>query len=172
MLNFVHSLLQKRRVLMEKVDLTKQFAYRLRDAMIAAGFNSRRSTSGVCIHKLAEITGYSLQICRKYLRGEAIPEPIKLVEVAAKLNVSPGWLLFGDHHNDTPLSEDKITINKNLLHYIFTQAAGLYNNSPLGDELPDFLLELINDLGQINATEEQSKKIIDLALSSIKRFSH
>ena len=61
---------------MEKVNLTKQFAYRLRDAMIAAGFNSQRSTSGVCIHKLAEITGYSVQICRKYLRGEAIPEPL------------------------------------------------------------------------------------------------
>ena len=37
---------------MEKVNLAKQFAYRLRDAMIAAGFNSQRSTSGVCIHKL------------------------------------------------------------------------------------------------------------------------
>src|SRR5580692_1281071 len=81
---------------MEKVDLTKQFSYRLRDAMIAAGFNSQRSTSGVCIHKLAEITGYSVQICRKYLRGEAIPEPLKLAEIAAKLHVSPGWLLFGD----------------------------------------------------------------------------
>ncbi|STX40931.1 putative transcriptional regulator [Legionella donaldsonii] len=157
---------------MEKVDLTKQFAYRLRDAMIAAGFNSQRSTSGVCIHKLAEITGYSLQICRKYLRGEAIPEPTKLVEISSKLNVSPGWLLFGDHHHGSPQPDDRITINRNLLHYVFTQAGELYTNSLLGDELPDFLLELINDLGQINATEEQSKKIIDLALSSIKRFSH
>ena len=87
---------------MEKVNLTKQFAYRLnRDAMINAGFNSQRSTSGVCIHKLAEITGYSLQICRKYLRGEAIPEPIKLVEIAAKTDVSPGSLLFGDAHDDS-----------------------------------------------------------------------
>src|SRR3546814_19330151 len=90
---------------MKKVDLTKQFAYRLRDAMIAAGFNSQRSTSGVCIHKLAEITGYSVQICRKYLRGEAIPEPVKLVEIAAKLQVSAGWLLFGDSHND-PMNSD------------------------------------------------------------------
>lgn len=157
---------------MEKVNLIKQFAYRLRDAMITAGFNSQRSTSGVCIHKLAEITGYSVQICRKYLRGEAIPEPTKLVTIAEHLNVSPGWLLFGDSHNDNPLSSDRITITKNLLHYIFTHAKNLYNNSHLGDEIPTFLMELVMDLSQINANEEQSKKIIDLALSSVKRFNH
>lgn len=155
---------------MEKVDLTKQFAFRLRDAMIAAGFNSHRSTSGVCIHKLAEITGYSLQICRKYLRGEAIPESTKLIEIAEKLHVSPGWLLFGDSHNASPFSDEKITISRNLIHYIFTQAGNLYNSLRLSDEAPDFLLELIHDLSQINASEEQSKKIIDLALASVRHF--
>lgn len=144
---------------MEKVDLTKQFAYRLRDAMIAAGYNSQRSTSGVCIHKLAEITGYSVQICRKYLRGEAIPEPVKLVEIAAKLNVSAGWLLFGDSHTDIAPSENKVTITKNLLLYILTRAANLYNTPHLGKETPGFLLDLINDVSQINASEEQSKKL-------------
>ena len=157
---------------MEQVNLTKQFAYRLRDAMIAAGFNSQRSTSGVCIHKLSEITGYSLQICRKYLRGEAIPEPLKLVEIAAKLHVSPGWLLFGDSHNDPSTAPNKISISKNLLHYIFTRASCLYNGSLKEQEIPDFLMDLINDVSLINANEEQSKKIIDLALASVKHFSH
>ncbi|CEG55810.1 helix-turn-helix domain-containing protein [Legionella fallonii] len=157
---------------MEKVNLTKQFAYRLRDAMIAVGFNSQRSTSGVCIHKLAEITGYSVQICRKYLRGEAIPEPVKLMEIAEKLQVSPGWLLFGDAHNDQGIAQNKITISKNLLHYIFTRAACLYNGDLEKQEIPNFLMELINDISLINANEEQSKKIIDLALSSVKHFSH
>lgn len=155
---------------MEKVDLTKQFSYRLRDAMIAAGFNSQRSTSGVSVDKLAEITGYSVQICRKYLRGEAIPEPRKLMEIAAKLEVSPGWLLFGDANNDNPQSRSKITISKNLLHYIFKQAACLYNTKRMENEVADFLLDLINDVSLINANEEQSKKIIDLALSSVKHF--
>ncbi|WP_058506028.1 helix-turn-helix domain-containing protein [Legionella nautarum] len=156
---------------MEKVDLTKQFACRLRDAMIAAGFNSQRSTSGVCIHKLAEITGYSVQICRKYLRGEAIPEPVKLVEIATKLQVSPGWLLFGDDYSDPITSKDKITISKNLLRYTLTRAASLYNSPHLENDVPGFLLDLINDVSQINASEEQSQKIIDLALSSIKHFN-
>ncbi|HRD69146.1 MAG TPA: helix-turn-helix transcriptional regulator [Legionella sp.] len=157
---------------MEKVDLTKQFSYRLRDAMISAGFNSQRSPSGVCIHKLAEITGYSLQICRKYLRGEAIPEPFKLVDVAAQLHVSPGWLLFGDCHNNIDVGQNKVTLTKNLLRYLFTSAGALYNGELLEQEVPDFLMDLINDINQINANEEQSKKIIDLAIASVKHFSH
>lgn len=155
---------------MEKVDLTKQFAFRLRDAMLNAGFNSSRSTSGVSIHKLSEITGYSLQICRKYLRGEAIPEPTKLIDIAKKLKVSPGWLLFGDAHDDLNHSEKNITISRNLLFYIFTKATYLYNQSTLGEEVPNFLMDLINDISKINADEEQSKQIIDIALSSIKHF--
>ncbi|MBI2785731.1 MAG: transcriptional regulator [Legionella longbeachae] len=157
---------------MEKMNLTKQFAYRLRDAMIAAGFNSQRSTSGVCIHKLSEITGYSVQICRKYLRGEAIPEPVKLAEIAMRLFVSPGWLLFGDLNNEQEISQDKISISKNLLHYIFSKASCLYDGTFLEQEIPNFLIELINDVSLIKASEEQSKKIIDLALATLKHFSH
>lgn len=156
---------------MEKVDLTKQFAYRLRDAMINAGFNSHRSSSGVSVPQLAEITGYSVQICRKYLRGEAIPEPIKLMEIARQLKVSPGWLLFGDAYIDENKERDKITIQKNLLHYIFTKATSLYNAQNMENQVSDFLIELINDVSLINANEEQSKKIIDLAIASVRHFS-
>ena len=155
---------------MEKVDVSIQFALRLRDAMVAAGYHSERSPSGVNIQRLVEITGYSPQICRKYLRGRAIPEPAKLVELASKLQVSPGWLLFGEHPKDG--KGDKTTISTNLLHYIFTHASELYNAERTGDEIADFLLDLTNDISQINATEEQSKKIIDLALSSARHFSH
>lgn len=157
---------------MEKVDLTKQFAYRLRDTLIAEGYASQRSTSGVNIHQLAEITGYSPQICRKYLRGQAIPEPAKLVEIAEKLNVSPGWLLFGDSHLDSSKEPDKITLSKHLIHYIFLQAKTLYCGDYPAHEIPDFLLDLVNDISQINASEAQSKKIIDLAIASVKHFSH
>lgn len=155
---------------MEKIDLTKQFAYRLHDSLIAAGFNSERSTSGVDIHKLAEITGYSPQICRKYLRGQALPEPAKLVEIAAQLRVSPGWLLFGDASNDSNLSADNLTMSKTLIHSIFEQAHTLYNSGRSKKEIANFLLELAVDVSQIKATEEQSKKIIDLALSSASHF--
>lgn len=157
---------------MEKNNFLNQFACRLRDAMIARGFTSQRSTSGVCIHKLAELTGYSLQICRKYLRGEAIPEPLKLMELATQLQVSPGWLLFGDEANTPNITEESIILSKNVLHTLFVKAASLYRSNLPEQEVPGFLMELIKDITLINANEEQSKRIIDLAFSSVKHFSH
>lgn len=156
---------------MEKVDLTRQFALRLKDAMLTAGFRSGRSTSGVDVHKLAEITGYSTQICRKYLRGEAIPEPAKLVDIARNLGVAPGWLLFGDEHNDSPYSQNSVAMSRELLRYIFKRARLLYNSPKNEEDIADFLLELINDISQINATEEQSRKIIDLSFASVQHFA-
>lgn len=155
---------------MQKPDLIKQFACRLRDAMIAQGYQSTRSTSGVDIHKLVEMTGNSPQICRKYLAGQVIPEPAKLSELAAKLNVSPGWLLFGDSHSNGDVLDNKITISKDLLHYIFAHANQLYTTQASDHEIPDFLMDLTQDVCQIDTTDEQSKKIIDLALSSAKHF--
>lgn len=157
---------------MEKIDLAQQFAQRLRNAMLQAGFNSNRSTSGVSIHKLAEITGHSVQICRRYLRGEAIPEPLKLIDIAQKLKVSAGWLLFGDAEKEEHKNKDHIFINMKVMHYMFTKATYLYQAKHCANEVPDFLLDLLKDLSLINANEEQSKKIIDLAIASIKHFSH
>jgi hypothetical protein len=156
---------------MEKIDLTKQFASRLRDALINAGFNSQRSTSGVSIHKLAEIPGHSLQICRKYLRVEVIPDPVKLIDIAKQLCVSPGWLLFGDACNATSRKDEALVISKNLLRYIFTKTKILYHNEHIEHEVTDFLIDLISDMSVINVNEAQSKKIIDLAISSTQHFS-
>ena len=156
---------------MEKSKLTHQFAERLRTSLIKSEYNSNRSPYGVNINKFAKMTGYSPQICRRYLRGEAIPEPNKLAEIATELKVSPGWLLFGDCHTSTSDDENKITISKDLLQYIFSHANNLYSAENTQKEmLPKFLLELTNNVSQINADHEQSKKIIDLALFSVKTF--
>lgn len=153
---------------MEKKDLSKEFALRLRDALIKAGFSSKRSTSGIDIHKLTEITGYSEQICRKYLRGEAIPEPKKIIEISIRLNVSPGWLLFGHANRIANENCDEITIDKRLLDYMFIKVGEMYSDN---SQISNFLSELVNDLNKINANFEQSQKIIDLALSSFCQFS-
>lgn len=155
---------------MERIDLTKQFSHRLRTALINAGYGSTRSTTGVHLQKFSTLIGYSIQICRKYLHGQAIPDLTKLTDIADRLNVSPGWLLFGDCHAQHPLEAQKVTISKPLLHYIFSHANQLYHATEMHPTLPDFLLELTHDVSQINADDEQSKKIIDLALHSVKRF--
>ena len=149
--------------------MSRHFSYRLRDAMLAAGFSSERTTSGVCLHDLANITGHSLQICRRYLRGEALPEPLKLYEIAQKLGVSAGWLLFGEE--DLQMGRKNcLSLNQDLLLYLFSQIGDLYRNQYEQQDIACFLVELIRDLMQINAAEEQAKKIIDLALTSAKHF--
>lgn len=158
--------------MMDKREFSKQFAARLRESMLTAGFCSVRTPSGVNLQKLAELTNHSLQICRKYIRGEAIPDPIKLVEIASKLSVSPGWLLFGDKTSTESQDSEYITINSNILHYVFSQAHELYHEHHPSEGIADFLLDLINDLSHMNASEEQSKRIIDLVLSSTRYFAH
>lgn len=160
----------KNMIQMKKVDLTQQFAHRLKDAMLRAGHYSKRSTSGVCIHELAKITQHSVQICRKYLRGQALPEAQKLVDIADALNVAPGWLLFGDSHNSRNSTEDNIVIQKKMLHYIFKHAHSLYNAPALNNESADFLLALTEDVSQIATDELQAEKIINLALRSVTHF--
>lgn len=148
---------------MDKTNFAQHFAQRLREALVAAGFHAHRSTSGIDIHKLTEITGYSSQICRKYLKGEAIPEPAKLTEIAKHLNVSAGWLLFGD--TDHGFLSDKIFITKPQLQYVLTKAHALYNHHPSAH---NFLLDLITKLSQLDASDDQAMKVIDLAFSSIE----
>lgn len=157
---------------MTKTQLTTQFSKRLYDAMLTAGHHAKRSSSGVDIHALVEITGYSPQICRKYLRGEAIPEPNKLLEIAHALDTSAGWLLFGEEQTPRTPPENYLLLNKTLLHYLLSQAAPIYQTEPDNPEVPDFLTALAEDISQISADETQSKRIIDLALSSATRFQH
>jgi len=151
--------------------LSIQFSQRLIQAMNAAGFTSNRSTVGVDVNRLAEITGYSSVICRKYLKGQAIPEPTKMIDIAQALNVSPGWLLFGDQQICKNVDNTYISINKNLLEYLFNQAEILYHVGRPKEEIAQFLMELVNDVREISADEVQSKKIIDLAISSVTHFS-
>ena len=152
---------------LEKSDLNQKFAARLRDALLAKGYHSSRSPSGVHVQKFADLTGHSLQICRKYLRGQAIPESPKLMEIAAHLEVSPGWLLFGDCHGQTHGQANKITINKELLHYIFVHVSALHQPQPAQAEFcSQFFMTLTQDISQISDDVEQSKKIIDLAVSA------
>lgn len=156
---------------MANIKVTEQFADRLRDTMIAAGFTSHRSISGVSVHKLAKITGYSVQICRKYLRGEAMPEYSKLVEIAEELKVSPGWLAFGDSINNSEKLNNKVIISKETLYYIITKSSCLPNNQLAQQEYSDFLVKLVSTLNLINGTDEQNQKIIDLAFASKKYFN-
>ena len=72
------------------------FGPKLRFAMINNGFNSNRSPYGVDMARHSDITQHSPQICRKYLKNTALPSKETVLRMSEALNVSPGWLLFGE----------------------------------------------------------------------------
>ena len=72
------------------------FGARLKLAMIQKGFSSNRSPYGVDVTRFSEITQHSPQICRKYLKNTALPNKETIMRLSEALDVSPGWLLFGE----------------------------------------------------------------------------
>ena len=131
------------------------FAQRLKDAMLAHGHRSTHSKSGVCIQALTVLTGHSRQICRKYVAGEVIPEPQVLLKLAMDLNISAGWLLFGELPKKAFSPTEEILIRRSLLETILSQQVAQ----------PAFLLRVIEEVSQMPGDEAQLKKVIDLALA-------
>lgn len=153
-----------------KSDMDKSFANRLIETMKANGHTASRSPNGICMRTLAEFSGASEQICRRYIRGDALPDIAKVKKIATSLNTTPGWLLFGDAPPFQTASSS-ITIDKDILHYILDKSHCLYRNETGNtDDFADFVIELIRDVRSIDTTKENLEKIIDLAVSSIASF--
>jgi transcriptional regulator with XRE-family HTH domain len=153
------------------IRLKKEFSDRLILSMKNAGHIDSRSPSGISVRTLAQVMGVSEQICRRYLRGDALPDYEKITDIALFLSVSPGWLLFGENNNLFKNEQTGIHIDAELLHYILERSHKLYMQSSRNSEdFSDFVLDLIKDVCTIDATNETLKKIIDLAVSSICSF--
>lgn len=143
------------------------FAERLIQQMKLKGFTASRSPNGICIKTLAQFVDASEQICRRYIRGEALPPYEKIVQLAHKLEVSPGWLLFGEE----PVQHNELSININLLHYILKKSHELFKEEPRQtDDFADFVIALIRDIREIDTRPDNLQKIINLAVSSISSF--
>ncbi|HAT6977359.1 TPA: transcriptional regulator [Legionella pneumophila] len=146
----------------------QSFANRLISILKDRGYTASRSPNGICIKTLAEFTGASEQICRRYIRGDALPDYEKVKQLAFHLRVNPGWLLFGDDEN---AASKKNEIDETLLHYILRQSHHLYPVSHGGnDDYADFVLGLIKEVKAIDTSENNLLKIIDLAIGSISSY--
>ena len=144
------------------------FANRLINTLKEKGYSASRSPNGICIKTLAEFTEASEQICRRYIRGDALPDYLKIKKLAEHLQVNPGWLLFGDEGQAIPL---KNNIDETLLHYILKQSHHLYPITRKGNNhYADFVLGLIKEVGTIHTTHDNLIKIIDLAIGSISSY--
>ena len=142
----------------------KTFSNRLIEAMKASGHTASRSPSGICITTLAKFAGASEQICRRYIRGDGLPDYEKVVNIAACLNVSPGWLLFGEQQ---PADQVK-PIDDDTMCYLLNESYIAFNNETENtDDFGSFVLELTRDVREINTSKEILHKIIDMAVGSI-----
>lgn len=144
----------------------KNFSNRLIDAMKLKGYVTSRSPNGICMKTLSQFAGASEQICRRYIRGAALPDYDKLINIAACLNVLPGWLLFGEKTQ----SEAEQQSNDDLLQYILKASHHLYREESANDEYADFVLGLLRDIRKIDTSKANLLKIIDLAIDSISSY--
>lgn len=146
----------------------ESFANRLIQTLKEKGHTASRSPSGICIKTLAEFVGASEQICRRYIRGDALPDYEKIKQLANHLQVNPGWLLFGEEGKIAPQNNQ---IDETLIHYILKQSHHLYPHSQDGNnDYADFVLGLIREVREIDTSENNLLKIIDLAIGSISSF--
>jgi transcriptional regulator with XRE-family HTH domain len=149
-----------------------EFSHRLISSMKQAGLADTRSPSGISVKTLAETMGVSEQICRRYLRGDALPDYEKTVKIARFLSISPGWLLFGNEPDGLNINDQTICMKASLLHYLLERSHAFYmlQAPEQAHDFPSFVLALINDISAIDADPDTLKKIIDLAVSSISSF--
>src|SRR3990167_7030253 len=132
----------------------KKFSTRLIDAMKLNGHTASRSPNGVCMRALAEFAGASEQICRRYVRGAALPDYDKVINIAACLNVSPGWLLFGEQEQSSVIPQSN-TIHDDLMHYIIDRSQELYQEDAGDmDDYADFVMGLIREVREIDTSQE------------------
>lgn len=140
--------------------------------MQATGLGTSRSKAGVKINKLAEISGCSHQMARRYVLGEALPDIGVTYKIAKWLNVSPGWLLYGEEgeipHNVG--QANLIQIEPKLLEYILTRCSALFDITNDKHEVISYIMDIIHDAIRIEADQKEILKVIDMSINSITRF--
>ena len=147
----------------------KEFSNRLIETMKKKGYITTRSPSGICITTLARLADVSEQICRRYIRGDALPDYETANNIALHLNVSPGWLLFGEVEKN--LQKPIKFIEDEVLHYILKKSYFLYQHkNETQNDYADFILKLIQEIREIDTSIDNLKKIIDLTINSISSY--
>jgi transcriptional regulator with XRE-family HTH domain len=157
---------------LERKHFVRNFARRLTALMQQESLSSSSSKAGVKVGKLAEISGCSYQMARRYVLGEALPDIDVSYKIAKWLKVSPGWLLFGEEE-DIPNNigqKNLIQIEPDLLEYILSKCATLFDITKNKQELISYIMDIIYDATHIEAEKKEILKIIDMSINSIMRF--
>jgi transcriptional regulator with XRE-family HTH domain len=149
---------------MERTDIANNFSKRLK-SLLQKTHTSHRTN--IDINQLGKIAGVSYQMARKYILGLALPEYHVIIRMSQWLNVSPGWLLFGEQENLLNNKSDTlIQIESELLTYILKKFITLFPPTAEADQIINFIVGVIYDATHINADNKTIRKIIDMMSSS------
>lgn len=152
----------------EKNKFTQQVACRLTKIIREKGYGSSRSQAGIDINKLAQVSGCSYQMARKYALGLVLPEIHVIITIANWLNVSPGAILFGT--DETPSkktgSDTTIEIEPAILKYILNKSVSLFFLSNDTNNIINFIVDTVYDAAHLDVDTKTIHKIIDMMISS------
>ena len=140
------------------------FGARLKLAMIQKGFSSNRSPYGVDVSRLSDITKHSPQICRKYLKNTALPSFETIMRLSEALNVSPGWLLFGD---GSPQYKNLISLSPALLRSVIEEGLAVQAHFKSNHDFADFLMHIVEKIQRFDLPEVDIRQIIHCMTSAI-----
>ena len=140
------------------------FGARLRFAMINNGFNSNRSPYGVDVARLSDITQHSPQICRKYLKDTALPGFDTIMRLSEALNVSPGWLLFGD---GSLQHKNLVSLSPALLRSVIEEGLAVQNHFKSNHDFADFLMHIVETIQKFDLPDLEIRQIICCMTSAI-----
>ena len=140
------------------------FGARLKLAMINNGFNSHRSPYGVDISRLARITQHSPQICRKYLKNTALPSKETVLRMSEALNVSPGWLLFGEGSYQ---HKNLVSLSPALLRCFIEEGLAVHNHFKSNHDFADFLMYIVETIQKFDLPDLKIRQIIRCMTSAI-----
>ncbi|EHL30529.1 hypothetical protein LDG_7481 [Legionella drancourtii LLAP12] len=112
-------------------------------------------------------------MARRYVLGEALPDIDITLKIAKWLDISPGWLLFGDESKiPNNINENNlIHIDHDLLEYILLKSAQLFLVTDDLKELVSFIMDIVDDTTHIEADKKSILKIVDISVNSVTRFN-
>jgi transcriptional regulator with XRE-family HTH domain len=145
------------------------FSSRLTQALINRGLRSHIAAIGVQATPLAKYLGVSVQTIRKYLANQAIPNLTTISNMAKFLDVSPGWLAFGEEStlsNTEQIFEIKKIFIQEIFTGVFKDILHIQLTDSLSESICDFLYGIINDIVQLETSDEIKLRLIKTAVSS------
>lgn len=153
-----------------RTQLLASFSNRLVSALKERGLSSSRSSSGVKVAELSLAINCSSQMARRYALGKALPDYETILAMSSWLDVSPGWLLFGDEGRREFGERELLGIDYDFFRHILVTSIPLIKQSHDSNEVSAFIVDLIYDASHLKADSETIRKMVDMSISSATKF--